>query len=341
MSGRATTVVWFRRDLRVADHPALVEAAARGRVVCLFVVDPGLLARRHHGAPARLRFLRAGLEELDAELRELGGCLVIRHGDPAEVVPAVAAETGADRVHVTREISPLGRARDGRVRAALAGAGVDFVEHGGDLLVAPEDLPGPSSNGYRVFTPFYRAWRKAPIPQHQPAPDRLDDPGIDSIDDTGLPDGDPPLPAGPQAARARLLAFIADQDVEYYRDERDLVADDATSRLSPYLRFGMCTSAQIARALGLPEPASLGREEYWRQVAWREFFHHLLWRRPEAAAMSLLEQYRDLTWDNDPAQLDAWRRGLTGYPLVDAAMRQLADTGWIHNRARIDRKSVV
>lgn len=335
MSGRPTTVVWFRRDLRVADHPALAEAAARGRVVCLFVVDPGLLGRRHHTAPARLRFLRAGLEALDAELRELGGRLVIRHGDPAELVPAVAGESGADRVHVTREISPRGRGRDERVRAALAATGIDLVEHEGDLLVAPEDLPGPTGNGYRVFTPFYRVWRRAAIPHHRPAPDRLDDPGIASDDDTGLPDGDPPLPAGPQAARARLVAFIGNQDVEYYRDERDLVADDTTSHLSPYLRFGMCTSAQIARALGLPEPASLGREAYWRQIAWREFFHHLLWRRPEAATMSLLEQYRDLVWDNDLAQLDAWRRGLTGYPLVDAGMRQLADTGWIHNRARM------
>lgn len=335
MSAGSTSVVWFRRDLRVADHPALAAAADRGNAVCLFVVDPGILGRRHHDAPARVAFLRAGLEALDAELRARGGRLVVRHGDPALVLPGVAAETGADRVHVTREISPLGRTRDARVQAALAAAGVEMVKYGGDLIVAPEDLPGPAGNGYRVFTPFYRVWRKAPIPHEVPAPERLTDPGIASDAATGLPDADPPIPAGPAAARDRLDAFIASQDVDYYRDERDLVAEDTTSRLSPYLRFGMCTSAQIARALGLPGPMSLGREEYWRQIAWREFFHHLLWRRPEAAAMSMLEQYRGVAWDNDPAHLEAWRRGLTGYPFVDAAMRQLANVGWVHNRARM------
>jgi deoxyribodipyrimidine photo-lyase len=336
VSARPTTVVWFRRDLRVADHPALIAAAARGATVCLFVVDPGILGRRHHRAPARLRFLRAGLEALDGALRELGGRLVIRHGDPAVVVPRVAAEAGADRVDVTRDVSPLGRARDRRVREALAAQGMSFQEHGGDLAVPPESLPGPEGHGYRVFTPFYRAWQKTLVlPAHVPPPERLGDPGLVSSGPAGLPDGAPLIPAGPDAARERLVAFAAGHDADDYRDDRDFVADDATSRLSPYLRFGMCTGTQVGRAIGLPGPVSLGVEAFWRQVAWREFFHHLLWWRPHAVHTALQDQYRGIRWDNDPAQLDAWRRGLTGYPLVDAAMRQLADTGWIHNRARM------
>ncbi len=330
------TVVWFRRDLRVHDHPALADAAARGPVVCLFVVDPGLLARRHHRAPARLRFLRAGLDALDAELRERGGALSIRHGDPATVVPDLAAEVGADRVHVTREISPFGRARDARVQAALDPAGVTFAQYGGDLVVAPEELPGPEGAGYRVFTPFYTAWlRQVMSTRPLPAPDSLQsDVQASRGAVEGLPDGEPLIPAGPDAARRRLADF-ATSDASYYDEERDNVADAATSRLSPYLRFGMCTPRQVGQAIGLPGRLNDGAQAFWRQIAWREFFHHLLWWRPEAATGAMQPRFREIRWDNDPAHIAAWTDGLTGFPLVDAAMRQLAGTGWVHNRARL------
>ena len=334
MPADATTVVWFRRDLRVADHPALSEAAARGGVVCLFVVDPEIMGRRHHRCPPRLRFLREGLRALDEELRDRGGGLVVRAGDPTQVVPAVAAEAGADRVHATREVSPLGRARDRRVADALGAAGARLIRFDGDLLAPPEALPGPAGAGYRVFTPFYRAWLKVAIPAHIPAPERLHGPSVRSEETPGLPDGDPPLQAGSMAALNRLDEFIQREDVDYYGDERDLVAEDTTSRLSAYLRFGMCTSAQVGRAIG-PERMASGRDAFWRQLAWREFFHHLLWWRPEAARAAQQPQYRGIEWDDDPAALAAWTSGLTGYPLVDAAMRQLADSGWVHNRARM------
>ena len=329
-------MVWLRRDLRVADLPALDAAAQRGPVVCLFVVDPGILGRRHHHAPARLRFLRAGLEALDAELRTRGGRLIVRSGDPSMVVPEVAAAAGADQVHVTRELSPLGRARDDRVQHALAADAVAFAQHGGDLMVAPEDLPGPEGSGYRVFTPFYRAWLKEIfVAPARDAPDDLRGPDLPSEDAAALlPGGQPLLPAGPAAADERLRRFVT-EDSGYYRDERDIVAHATTSRLSPYLRFGMCTAQQIARQLGLPRPLDLGAEAFWRQIAWREFFHHLLWWRPEAARGALQPQFRAVRWDNDPAHIAAWTDGLTGFPLVDAAMRQLADTGWVHNRARM------
>ena len=331
-----TSVVWFRRDLRVDDHPALNAAAARGDVVCLFVVDPGILERRHHHAPARLRFLNAGLQALDTDLRERGSRLVIRHGDPRQIVSEVAAAAGADQVHVTRELSPLGRARDAQVQQALATMGVVFAQYGGDLMVAPEDLPGPEGAGYRVFTPFYGAWSKEVfVTAPADAPDELRGPELPADDlATLMPQGAPLAPAGQTAARDRLRRFAAD-DADYYRDERDIVANPTTSRLSPYLRFGMCTAAQIARELGLPKPLAPGAEAFWRQVAWREFFHHLLWWRPEAARGALQPQFRNIRWDNGQAHIAAWTDGLTGFPLVDAAMRQLADTGWVHNRARM------
>jgi deoxyribodipyrimidine photo-lyase len=222
------------------------------------------------------------------------------------------------------------------VKEALGAAGIAFEEHGGDLLVPPEALARPKGGGYRVFTPFFRAWLTVQSVAPATRPERLTGPALPSDELTRiLPEADPPIPAGPAAAAARLQAFIDAKDIDYYREERDLIADDTTSRLSPYLRFGMITSAQIGRALRVSDADDWGRDAFWRQIAWREFFHHLLWHRPEAATTALLPQYRELDWENDPAHLEAWTRGLTGYPLVDAAMRQLADTGWVHNRARM------
>ncbi|MEQ9093755.1 MAG: deoxyribodipyrimidine photo-lyase, partial [Miltoncostaeaceae bacterium] len=329
------TVVWFRRDLRVADHPALAHAAARGPVVCLFVTDPALLSRRHHRAPARLRFLRAGLEALDTALRDLGGGLVVRHGAPESVVPAVAREAGADLVLASHELSPLGLARDGRVRESLAGAGVRFETLGGDLVAEPADIPGPAGEGYKVFTPFHKTWRNWDPPERIPAPASLDGPRIASDGLGALPAGDPLIPAGPEAARARLVEYVKEGGADAYTRRRNDLAEEGTSGLSPYLRFGMCTSAQVGRALRIGSTQDQGRLELWRQLAWREFFHHLLARHPHAARRSWRPELAGVAWDDDPEGLTAWREGRTGYPLVDAAMRQLVTEGRIHNRARM------
>ena len=199
MSDAATTLVWFRRDLRLADHPGVRAAADGGRAAFLFVLDPHILARRHHEAPPRLRFLRAGLEALDAELRDRGSCLIVRTGPPDQVVPEVAGKARASVVTWSRELSPLGRARDERVRAALEKARVEVRETAGDMVAEPSDLTGSSGAGYLVFTPFHRVWRDLPLPDHVPAPAKLTGPrlGGDGLD--RLPGGDPPLPAGPAA----------------------------------------------------------------------------------------------------------------------------------------------
>ena len=334
MSDTAPRIIWFRRDLRVDDHHAL-HAAAQGPVVCLFVVDPQLLGRRHHRSLARLRFLRACLEHLDRALRDRGSALVIRAGDPAVVVPDVATEVGAHHVHATRELTPFGRTRDARVADALSAQGASLLLHGGDLMLAPEELPGPNGQGYRVFTPFYKAWLRYRLVDAPLITPPLSGPEIASDDLAALfPDGKPLVSANAEDVHDRLQDFVQ-HDVSYYREERDLVADSGTSELSPYLRFGVVTPRQIARTLGLPGPLDLGAEAFWRQLAWREFFHHIMWWHPQAATTALQSKYRDITWDNDPADIAAWTAGLTGYPIVDAAMRQLANTGWVHNRARI------
>jgi deoxyribodipyrimidine photo-lyase len=331
-----TTLVWFRRDLRVADLPTLRRAAGRGRVVCLFVLDPEILGRRHHRAPARLRFLRQGLEELDRELRERGGGLVVRRGDPVDVVPGLAAEAGADLVLWSRERSPLATARDARVAGALEGARIDHEAMEGDLLVAPEDMEGSKGHGYLVFTPFWKTWRGHAPREHVPAPDAISSPGgapEPVLDD--LPGGDPPVPAGPEAARLRIVELVRGGIADGYDERRDDLAADATSHLSAYLRLGMCTPGQIGRALGLPGSLSAGREAFWRQICWREFYHHHLARHPEVAHVALRPELRAIAWEGGDEDLVAWTRGETGYPLVDAAMRQLAEDGWIHNRGRL------
>lgn len=335
MSPARPTVVWFRRDLRLADHPGLRAAADAGPVVCLFVLDPALLGRRHHAAPARLRFLRAGLEELDAELASRGARLVVREGAPHRIVPEVAAEADAAAVTWMREVSPFGRRRDDRVAAALRASGIEVRQTGGDLVAEPEDLPASSGAGYLVFTPFSRAWRGHRLPAHVRAPSALSGPSLPSAGLARLPSGEPPVPAGPAAARARLVAFVRDGGADSYAERRDLMGEDATSHLSAYLRLGMCTPAQVGRALGLPGHLSPGREAFWRQLCWREFYHHHLARHPEVARAALRADLRAIQWDDDPAHLAAWTAGQTGYPIVDAGMRQLAETGWIHNRARM------
>ena len=235
----------------------------------------------------------------------------------------------------SRELSPLGRARDERVRAALEEARIEVRETAGDMVAEPPDLTGSSGEGYLVFTPFHRVWRDLPLPAHVPAPAKLTGPrlGGDGLD--RLPGGDPPLPAGPAAARRRLVEFIRSGEADGYRSGRDAPAADATSHLSAYLRLGMCTGPQIGRALGLPGRLSAGREAFWRQICWREFYHHHLARHPEVLRVALRPDLRGVEWDDDPGDLRAWEAGETGFPFVDAGMRQLAQTGWIHNRARM------
>jgi len=335
VSGERTTLVWFRRDLRLADHPGVRAAADGGRAAFLFVLDPGILGRRHHEGLARLRFLRAGLEALDRDLRDRGSRLIVRHGRPEAVVPQVAHETGADAVTWTREVSPLGRARDARVRDALMEARIAVQEVAGDQVAEPDDLPGGSGHGYRVFTPFSRVWRDLPLPAHVPAPAAIRSPRVTGDDLGRLPAGDPPLEAVAAAARRRLVRFIRDGDADRYGDARDLPGRDATSHLSAYLRLGMCTAPQVGRALGLPGRLPAGREAFWRQICWREFFHHHLARHPEVLRTALRPEFRRIRWERDDAGLAAWTRGETGFPMVDAGMRQLALDGWIHNRARM------
>ena len=341
VSADPTTIMWFRRDLRVDDHPALAAAASRGPVVALWVADPALLGASHHRAPMRLMFLRACLEALDAALAERGVHLVVRSGDPAAVVPAVAREARADLVVATSDVTPYAHRRDAAVGAALSADEIGFERVGGPWRVPPDELAGSKGTGYLVFTPFWRAWDQVPVEPRITPPDGLTGPVLPSDGLDMLPQGDPPIAAGPSAARARLEEFIRGGAVDRYGEDRDLLADDGTSHLSADLRMGVLSPAQVGRAIGADRDLAATRVPFWRQLAWRDFYAHHMSRHPEVADGALKPSYREIDWDDDPALLDAWREGRTGFPLCDAGMRQMQATGWMHNRARMVAASVL
>ncbi|GGS15470.1 cryptochrome/photolyase family protein [Actinokineospora fastidiosa] len=317
------SIVWFRRDLRLRDHPALLAAADRGHdALALFVVDPALTAP---AGAARLAFLHGCLRALD---EQLGGRLMVADGDPAVVVPRVARSVGATSVHVSADAGPYGRTRDLAVEHALSD--VEFVRTGSPYAVTPGRITKADGTSYRVFTPFSRAWAE----HGWRTPAKTSASTLHWIEpvDGGLPD--PPacsarLPEpGEHAAMAAWEAF-RDERLPDYAARRDRPDLDATSRMSPYLRWGCVHPRTLLADLGRRDTA------YRTELAWREFYADFLWHRPETARANVNPRFDALRHDTDPARFTAWRRGETGYPIVDAGMRQLLAEGWMHNRVRM------
>jgi len=343
-------VLWLRRDLRLDDLPALGAATGVGarEVLPLFVVDPSVL---NPAGPNRRRFLAECLRALDAEL---GGTLVLRRGDPRLVVPAVAAEVGARAVTATADFGPYGGARDRAVGEALSAAGRSLLAVDSPYVVAPGTLRGTSGAPLRVFTPFHRAWesvgwlRPAPVPKVRfvaaPSDVAIGDleANVASPGHSGLPpwweglpmDAAEHLPAaGSSAARDRLERFVTGPLADYAAD-RDRPGVAGTSGLSPYLRFGCIHPRTVLTSLGTGKGADRMRAE----LAWREFYADVLWHRPDSARHPLQAFGDHLQWDAGPGareRFSAWASGRTGYPLVDAGMRQLLVEGWMHNRVRM------
>jgi deoxyribodipyrimidine photo-lyase len=334
----ATAVVWFRRDLRVRDLPALAHACREHeRVVPLFVFDPALLGGRFR-SHARTAWLLGCLEALDGELRGRGGRLVLRHGRPETEVRRVAAEVGADTVHVSDDVTGFARARDARVEQALGRDAVKLARHPG-LYVA--DLPAirtAAGGPYTVYSPFLRAWKEQERRPVERAPQEIAMPRIaagrlPSLRALGFGGAPPQLedaPApGEDAARRAARTWVEGQGLARYAQRRNELAEP-TSRLSAYLRFGCLSPLKLERAVVARRSA-----RYRDQLAWRDFFGAVQLHFPHTARVEYQERYRSLEWDTDEELLAAWREGRTGFPVVDAAMRQLAATAWMHNRARM------
>ncbi|MCO5310209.1 MAG: DNA photolyase family protein [Austwickia sp.] len=335
------SMLWFRRDLRLRDLPALgAAAAAGGDVVPLVVLDPALLAS---AGSVRQRCLFAALRALHESCE---GRLVVRTGRPDHVLPAVAAECGATQVHGSAESTPYGRARDERVRAALAARGVGWVATGTPYAVGPGTLVTGGGTPYQVFTPFSRAWRDHGWPQPAPVPRGLR--WATGIDSEALPadpnPADPSEPALPvcseAAALERLTGFVA-EGLPTYATDRDRPDLRGTSELSMHLKYGTIHPRTVLAAVAASGVRGEGPERFVTELAWREYYADVLWHRPDSAWADLRGSLAGMAYD-DPAPgsateaaVSAWRAGRTGFPFVDAGMRQLLAEGWMHNRVRM------
>ena len=361
----STAILWLHGDLRLADNPALAKAlAAHDRVLPVFFAPPGEAVPWAPGAASRW-WLHHSLTALDKALRGLGSRLLVRRGPVAQGLPELARETGAQAVYWNRRYEPGQLATERAVEGALAGAGVAWESTQGSLLVEPAALRTAAGDPYRVFTPFWRAAQKVLRPEPPlPAPQALP-----PVSGTVVSDGVPALELLPRepwdaglaaawrpgeaGALARLEAFL-EGPVTRYKDRRDYPPEPATSRLSPHLHFGEVSPRQVAWALRTggeppPAPAGLGRETpgpwsgsetgaeaFLRQLGWREFAHHVLYHFPHTTDAPLDRRFETFPWRRGYDRLlAAWQRGQTGVPLIDAGMRELWTTGWMHNRVRM------
>ncbi len=334
----STAVVWFRRDLRVADQPTFLAAAdAADRALALFVLDPALLGP---SGAARTNFLHGCLRELDSAL---GGKLLIVRGDPADVVPRVATAVGASTVHVAADYGPYGRRRDENVEKQLSDAGVELVRTGSPYAVAPDRVRNGSGDPFKVFTPFSRAWAdhgwRAPADTDASTVSWMDPGDVDGApravripDDEDL---EAELPeAGETAALRRWREFL-DSGVEHYGSDRNLPSKKGTSGMSPYLKYGCVHPRTILAGLARKK-TDVGT--FRTEIAWREFYADVLYQRPDSARENYDRKFDALPVEyGTKAEQDfaAWQEGRTGFPIVDAGMRQLRAEAWMHNRLRM------
>ncbi|MEF8782931.1 MAG: deoxyribodipyrimidine photo-lyase [Haloarculaceae archaeon] len=332
---------WHRRDLRVADNRGI--ATVDDETIPVFVFDPAVL---EHGAPPRVSFLLDALRSLRAAYRERGSDLLVIRGNPRDVLPELAEEYGADLVTWCEGYSGLARERDAAVRRALAEAGIerravhDAVHH------EPGAITTNAGDPYKVFTYFSKKWhdREKEAPADPPKARSLagvSGDSLPSLGDLGFDEPEAEIPpAGTEVARDLLADFCA-EDVYRYDDRRDYPAERCTSHLSPHLKYGTIGVREVyeaterARAEASSEDQRESVFEFQDQLAWREFYTQVLWDRPDVVTANYKQYENDIEWREDPEGLQAWKDGETGYPIVDAGMRQLRAEAYVHNRVRM------
>lgn len=321
-----TTIMWFRRDLRLSDHPALQNAAQDSQVVPLFVIDPAI------AIPGR-RTNRI-FDSLSALSNQIDGGLVIRSGNPTKIVAEVAQECGASEVHISAETTPYGRLRDQRVAKRLEQEGIQLVATGSPYVVTPGQVFNKSGQPYQVFSPFFRAWQELgvrhptktrPISWQNDVPTEALSSSVAELSEVGE-----------LSALDRWEAFLED-NLHGYATKRDRPDLDSTSRLSVALKYGEIHPRTLVADVTTRNSLSLERDinGFLTELAWREFYADVLWHHPGSAWHDLREGMHGMRYDQDHAQIAAWKAGLTGYPLVDAGMRQMQAEGWMHNRVRM------
>jgi len=337
-------LVWFRRDLRVSDQSAL--AAARGEadeIVPLFILDPGILEAKRTGS-RRVAFLLGCLDSLAGNISHLGGRLILRQGQPDQVIKEICQEIHIESVHWNRDYEAYARKRDKKVQTVLQNLGVRVEQHEDLCLCAPGTVLKQDGNPYTVFTPFSRQWKQVFQDIPRPRPQSIKTPrSIWSMDlpaaehlghsiDIDIPD------TGEKAALGRLKEFI-NNHLSTYDTERDYPAIDGTSRLSPDLKFGSIgprlVYSEVFNERKKGGSIAQGADAYLNELIWRDFYKHILHFFPHVENGAFRKKYDNLEWENNRDYFEAWCRGETGYPIVDAAMRQLNQTGWMHNRLRM------
>lgn len=333
------SVVLFTSDLRLHDHPPLRAAlASSDEIVPLFVRDSAI-ADAGFGAPNRLAFLADCLRDLAGGLRERGGRLVIRSGDVVEEVGRIVSETGASDVHLAAGASAYARRREERLREALQSGGRRLHVHDGAVTaVAPGAVTPAASDHFAVFTPYFRRWSAQRVREAFAAPRAVrvpDGPGSEEVPVRGaVPGVSEGLAEGGERQARKQVAAWRRRGLAAYEEGHDDLSGDATSRLSPHLHFGTVSPVELvhrARAAGGP-----GAEAFVRQLCWREFHYQVLAARPAAARQDYRTRHDHWRSEAEAAEdVEAWRQGRTGYPVVDAAMRQLRHEGWMHNRGRL------
>ena len=342
----SAALVWFRRDLRVQDHAALSHALqSHQRVHCVFVFDTTILdplPRRDR----RVEFILRAVEEVDAALRAMGGALIVRHGDPRLEIPRLAAELGAGAVYANRDYAPSAIARDGEISRRLADADFCFMDFKDQVIFERDEVMTQGGTPFSVFTPYKNAWLKRlapadlqawPVEEHAvrlaPPHDKVPLPTLQQLGFEATDLAELKLPTGMSGAQALFRDFTG--RIDDYAARRDFPAVKGTSYLSAHLRFGTHSIRQLAAHA--QARSGRGAATWLSELIWRDFYHAILWHHPRVATQCFKPAFDALRWDDAPELFAAWCAGRTGYPLVDAAMRQLLHAGWMHNRLRMPK----
>lgn len=334
-----TTLWWLRRDLRLHDNQALAAAMCAGdQVIPCFILDPAIL-KANTFSTRRFAFMLDGLREINAALRARGSYLIVRRGDPKTQLAKLMAQTGAEQIFAERDYSPYARRRDRLVSAELP-----LTLTSGITVRHPDVVQKKAGGHYTVFSPFKKTWLNLPLPHPQrliSTPSQITTPpNIISQPLPTTPNDAAIFPSGEAEAQRRLKRFT-NQRIYCYKTDRDRMDLNGTSSLSPYLRFGMVSARHVtvmaleAIANASDQAEREGAETWLSEVIWREFYHQILFHYPHVRRGSFRPIYDQIQWRNNQTDFHAWTQGKTGYPVVDAAMRQLLQTGWMHNRARM------
>jgi deoxyribodipyrimidine photo-lyase len=347
---------WHRRDLRISDHTGLAAARKQtAKVVGVFCLDPQIL-KPDEVAPARVTYMIGCLQALQQRYTEAGSQLLIVRGNPQEIIPALAADLQAQAVFWNWDVEPYAQTRDRAVMEALKSKGIAFLPpHWDQLLHSPEEIATGSKNPYTVYSPFWKNWsskpKASPVPtlenvtgltdKEQAIAQQAGVIALPTAKDLGfIWDGELIIPPGEAAAQEQLAEFIH-KSITEYQEQRNFPGIDGTSRLSAALKFGVIGIRSVwkatleAQEYSRSEEAQASIRTWQQELAWREFYQHAMYHFPELAEGAYRDSFKNFPWQNNAAHFQAWCEGKTGYPIVDAAMRQLNEIGWMHNRCRM------